>query len=82
MVGDSFQEGATVTFECDITGYEPLDTLGAVSEGITCQYIDSTGTMEWIGDMPTCNGILAITLFETIAQPSLVSPVLNCQATS
>lgn len=54
LIGDTFQEGATVTFECLRSGYQPYQKNGQLSLGMTCQYNSSKGIMEWIGEMPTC----------------------------
>ncbi|XP_053372552.1 uncharacterized protein LOC123561174 isoform X2 [Mercenaria mercenaria] len=54
LIGTTFEEGATVMFSCLQSGYEPLNSTGHVSEGMTCQYNTTTKQMEWIGEMPEC----------------------------
>ncbi|KAH3893700.1 hypothetical protein DPMN_017850, partial [Dreissena polymorpha] len=57
LVGDSFLEGARVTFACDKPGYEPWETVGGVqqpSSGMTCVYRSDNKSMVWKGVVPTC----------------------------
>ncbi|KAL4228532.1 CUB and sushi domain-containing protein 2 [Mactra antiquata] len=54
LIGDSFEEGATVNFTCNRNGYQPYDSHGKLSTGIKCIYDAFLDKMVWDGDVPTC----------------------------
>jgi len=56
LVGDSFVEGAIVTFACNQDGYEPRENGTDNSTGLECIYNNQLDTMEWSGVMPECVG--------------------------
>ena len=60
LIGESFEEGAVITFGCSDTGFEPLNADGTEFTGLVCNRSETTGELSWVGDVPTCEGNYAL----------------------